>query len=219
MSVHFFRELEELKRSLLALCARVEEQVHNAVQAMLNRDEDLAVAVEQRDTEIDHREIEIEEDCLKILALYQPVAVDLRFLVAALKINSDLERIGDLAVNIARKARALSHLPELTTPFDLGGMSAKSEAMLHDSIDALVNLDARLAKDVCGRDDAVDKMKREIRVAAEGMIQQNPENTQPLMRVMAAARNLERIADCATNIAEDVIYMTEGGIVRHREGT
>jgi len=90
--------------------------------------------------------------------------------------------------------------------------------MLHDSIDALVNLDARLAKDVCGRDDAVDKMKREIRVAAEGMIQQNPENTQPLMRVMAAARNLERIADCATNIAEDVIYMTEGGIVRHHEG-
>ena len=218
MSVHFFRELEELKRSLLALCAMVEEQVHDAVRALLQRDEELASAVERRDGEVDHREIEIEEECLKILALYQPVAVDLRFLVAALKINSDLERIGDLAVNIARKARALTHLPELTTPFDLGGMSEKSQSMLHDSLDALVNLDARLAKDVCARDDAVDKMKREIRVGAEEMIRQNPENTQPLMRIIAVARNLERIADCATNIAEDVIYMTEGGIVRHQEG-
>lgn len=217
MSVHFFRELEDLKRSLLGLCAMVEAQVHDAVRALLDRDEELTYSVERRDRDVDHREIEIEEECLKILALYQPVAGDLRLIVAALKINNDLERIGDLAVNIARKARALTHLPSLTTPFDLGGMSGKTQSMLHDSLDALVNLDANLAKDVCKRDDAVDKMKREIRVSAEEMIQQNPENTQAMLRIIAVARNLERIADCATNIAEDVIYMTEGGIVRHHE--
>lgn len=218
MTVHFFRELDQIKRSLLSLCAIVEEQVRDAVRALLQRDEELAGRVEYRDKDVDGREIEIEEECLKILALYQPVAVDLRLLVAALKINNDLERIGDLAVNIARKGRALADVPAFTIPFDLGGMSEKVEAMLHDSLDALVNLDANLANDVCSRDDAVDAMKREIRVGAEEMIRKNPDDTPPLMRVMAAARNLERIADCATNIAEDVIYMIEGKIVRHHEG-
>lgn len=217
MTVHFFRELDHIKRSLLSLCAMVEEQVRDAVRALLERDEELASAVERRDQTIDHREIEIEEECLKVLALYQPVAVDLRLLVAALKINSDLERIGDLAVNIARKARALSQMAAFTITFDLGGMSEKVESMLHDSLDALVNLDASLANSVCARDDAVDAMKREIRVGAEEKIRENPNDTQPLMKVIAVARNLERIADCATNIAEDVIYMAEGHIVRHHE--
>lgn len=218
MTVHFFRELDSIKRSLLSLCALVEEQVRDAVRALLERDEELAGAVERRDETIDRREIEIEEECLKVLALYQPVAVDLRLLVAALKINNDLERIGDLAVNIARKARALAEMPAFPIAFDLGGMSDKVEAMLHDSLDALVNLDAPLANDVCARDDAVDAMKREIRVAAEEKIRENPDDTQPLMKVIAVARNLERIADCATNIAEDVIYIAEGQIVRHHEG-
>ncbi len=218
MTVHFFRELESIKRSLLSLCALVEEQVRDAVRALLERDEELAGAVERRDETVDHREIEIEEECLKVLALYQPVAADLRLLVAALKINNDLERIGDLAVNIARKARTLAEMATFTITFDLGGMSEKVEAMLHDSLDALVNLDAPLANDVCARDDAVDAMKREIRVAAEERIRQNPDDTQPLMKVIAVARNLERIADCATNIAEDVIYIAEGQIVRHHEG-
>ncbi len=218
MSVHFQKELDQLKRSLLALCALVEEQVRDAVRALLERDEELADSVEHRDKKIDDREIEIEEECLKVLALHQPVAVDLRLIVAALKINNDLERIGDLAVNIARKARAIAGVPGFSVPFDLGGMSEKVEAMLHDSLDALVNMDARLAGDVCARDDAVDAMKREIRVGAEAMIRRNPEDTQPLMKVIAVGRNLERIADCATNIAEDVIYMVDGRIVRHHEG-
>ncbi len=217
MSVLLSRELERIKRSLLALCALVEEQVSNAVRALLERDEELANAVERRDQDVDQREIEIEEECLKTLALHQPVAVDLRLIVASLKINNDLERIGDLAVNITKKARALALMPAFTVPFDLAGMSEKAQSMLHDSLDALVNLDAELAKDVCSRDDAVDAMKREIRLGAEELIRQNPDDTPPLMRVIAIARNLERIADCATNIAEDVIYMTEGAIVRHHE--
>ncbi len=215
MSVHFLRELEQIKSSLLALCVLVEEQVRDAVCALLDRDADLAGAVEHRDRTIDQREIEIEEECLKTLALYQPVAADLRFLVAVLKINNDLERIGDLAVNIAHKAGALTELPTFEIPFDIETMSRKVESMLHDSLDALVNQDARAAQQVCARDAAVNAMKRQIRLGAEELIRGNPDDVSPVMRVVGVARNLERIADCATNIAEDVLYLVEGKVVRH----
>jgi phosphate transport system protein len=217
MSIHLQREIERLKKHLLSLCAIVEEQVATAIRALVERDEPLAREVERRDAEIDQREIEVEEDCLKMLALYQPVAIDLRLIVAALKINNDLERIGDLAVNIAHKAAAFAAEPPLEIPFDIAGMWAKTQAMLRDSLDALVNMDARLAQSVCARDDEVDRMKHEIRVALEEMIRHEPAQASPLLRLLAVSRNLERIADCATNIAEDVIYMVEGKIVRHHE--
>ena len=217
MSLHLQREIEKLKRHLLSLCALVEEQVQTAIRALLERDAELAREVERRDADIDHREIEVEEDCLKILALYQPVAIDLRFIIAALKINNDLERIGDLAVNVARKAAALAAEPPVEIPFDVGGMWEKTQAMLRDSLNALVNTDARLAEAVCARDDEVDRMKHDNRVGLEERIRRNPDRVQPLLRLLAVSRNLERIADCATNIAEDVIYMVEGKIVRHRE--
>ena len=215
MSVHLQREIEKIKKAILSLCALVEEQVQLAVRALLERDAELAVRVEKRDAEIDHREVEVEEECLKALALHQPVASDLRLIVAVLKINSDLERIGDLAVNIARKAIAFSAQPPMAIPFDLATMCQKTQAMLRDSIDSLVNLDAPQAHDVCARDNEVDRMKKENRKQAEELMRSEPERSAALLNLLAASRNLERIADHATNIAEDVIYMVEGRIVRH----
>jgi len=218
MSIHLHRSIETLKQDLLSLCALVEQQAERAVRALLDRDPDAAGEVERRDAEIDHREIEIEEDCLRMLALYQPVAADLRFIVAALKINNDLERIGDLAVNIAHKAATFAGLPFMEMPFDLSGMWVKTQAMLRDSLDALVNLDAALADGVRARDDEVDQCKRNIRLKCFDMIRQDPDRAPALLILMAVSRNLERIADQATNIAEDVIYLVEGKIVRHGEG-
>ncbi len=216
MSVHLQREMDKLKKALLSLCGLAEEQVQMAVRALLDRNEELARQVENRDTQIDQREVEVEEDCLKILALHQPVAGDLRFLIAALKMNNDLERIGDLAVNIARKAEAFAAYPAMAIPFDLAGMSEQVQAMLRDSLDAMVHLDARLAQSVCSRDDGIDAIKHEIRRKVHEMIRKDPSRVAELLTLMAASRNLERIADHATNIAEDVLYMIEGRIARHR---
>jgi phosphate transport system protein len=218
MPAHLQREIDSLKRHLLSLCAAVDEQVQLAMRAVMDRDEKLAQEVRQRDLDIDRREVEIEEECLKVLALYQPVAVDLRLIVSALKINNDLERIGDLAVNIAREARVLTAEPPLAIPFDLASMSEKTQAMLGDSLDALVNLDAKLANEVCGRDDEIDRARRDIRRQAEQMIAADPAQTKVLMRLLAVSRHLERIADLATNIAEDVIYLVDAKIIRHQEG-
>jgi phosphate transport system protein len=215
MSIHLQKDIARLKKDLLSLCSLVESQVEKAVRAFLERDELLAREVINRDAEIDDREIDVEEECLKTLALHQPVAIDLRMTIAILKINSDLERIGDLAVNIARKAIAVAAEPPLETPFDIAGMGLKSQAMLRDSIDSLVELDMGLARAVCIRDDEVDDLKHSIRVGVESMIRRQPEHTQALLRLLAVSRNLERIADGATNIAEDVIYLSEGEITRH----
>jgi phosphate transport system protein len=218
MSVHLQREIDRLKKNLLSLCALVEEQVQVAVRALLDREPELARRVERRDLEIDQREVEVEEECLKALALHQPVASDLRFIVAAMKMNSDLERIGDLAVNIARKVITICSQGAMEIPFDLAGMWQKTQRMLRDSLDSLVNLDARLANNVCARDNEVDQMKREIRRKAEALMQQDPARISVLLNLLAVSRNLERIADHATNIAEDVIYMVEGRIIRHGSG-
>jgi phosphate transport system protein len=219
MSVHMQRDLDKLKRGVLSLCALVEEQVRLAVQALVERDESLAHTVEQRDREIDRREVEIEEDCLKILALYQPVAMDLRYVVAIMKIDSDLERIGDLAVNIAHKASAFSGEPFVEIGVDLPYMAGQVQGMLADSLDAMVNFDARMADEICARDSEIDGLKRENRLRVEELIRRSPERVHAYLLLMAAARNLERIADHATNIARDVIYMIRGDVVRHREIT
>ncbi len=215
MSVHLQRAIDQVKKNILALCGIVEEQVQDSVRALLARDVELAQSVERRDEEIDRREVEVEEECMKILALHQPVAIDLRLIVSALKINNDLERIGDLAVNIARKAVAFAAEPSMEIAFDVAGMWEKTQSMLRDSIDSLVNLNGALAGEVCVRDDEVDRIKREIRKGVEEQIRRQPERVRPLLRLLAVSRNLERIADCATNIAEDVIYMAEGRIIRH----
>lgn len=215
MSVQLRKEVDRLRSDLHAVCALVEDQVQNAVRAVLDRDTNLANAVKRRDAEIDRREIELEEECLKALALHQPVAGDLRLIVAALKINNDLERIGDLAVNMARKTKALAGAPPVEVSFDLGQMCTTTCQMLHDSIEAILHPDARLAHSVCARDSEVDQMKRDIRVEIEQRLRTQPNDIRPLLGLLAVSRNLERVADLATNIAEDVCYLVEGRIVRH----
>lgn len=215
MSVHLQREIENLKKSLLSLCAQVEDQLESAVAALHERDGDKAQRVLERDAEVDHREVEVEEECLKALALHQPVACDLRFLVSVLKMNKDLERIGDMAVNIARKAITVAGYSDVEIPFDLAGMWHRVRAMLRDSINALVNRDAALAQHVCARDSEVNRMKKEIRRQAESLLRSQPDRVSVWLALLAVARNLERIADHAVNIAEDVIYLVEGRIVRH----
>lgn len=216
MSIHMHREIDQLKVSLLELCGTVEEQLADAVSAVLDRDPNLADRVERRDEEIDRREIEIEESALKLLALYQPVALDLRFVIAFIKINNDLERIGDLAVNIARKARNLSQFEPLRLPVDIDAMWKNVKAMVRDSVDSLVRTNAELAEDVCRRDEIVDRQKRDCRVTIEKLLATQPEAVQPLLQYLAVSRNLERAADHATNIAEDVIYLVRGRIPRHQ---
>ncbi len=217
MSVHMIREIENLKKRILGQAALVEERVEKAVKALLYRDEKMARDVVEGDPEIDRLEVELEEECLKILALYQPVASDLRFIVAVLKINSDLERIGDLAVNTAEKVIALQKFEtEQEIPIDFSVMANKAKHMLRNCLDALINYNTQEAYQVCIADDEVDQLHRETYNIVEQNILKNPRNTGFLNHLLGISRNFERIADHATNIAEDVIYLTNGEIIRHR---
>lgn len=216
MALHLTREIAKLKKGILSLCALVEENVLTAVTALEKRDEELAKQVIANDLEIDQAEVELEEEALKTLALHQPVAIDLRFIVAVLKINSDLERIGDLAVNIAEHAAFLATQTVMDIPLDFPGMVEKTKAMLGKSLDALVGMDCRLARQVCASDDEVDAINREMYVEVCEGIRKHPDQLGCLLHLLQASRHLERIADHATNIAEDVIYMVEGDIIRHR---
>lgn len=216
MAIHLQREIERLKKQILTLSAVVEGNVQKAVKAISDRDERLAHRVIDRDFDIDQMEVEVEEECLKILALHQPVAIDLRFIIAVLKINNDLERIGDLAVNIAERAIYLSARQAINVPFDLPRMAALTQTMLHRALDALVNLDTGLASSVCAADDEVDSMNRAMYAQVEIEIGLHPDQIDGLINLLAVSRQLERIGDHATNIAQDVIYMIEGQIVRHR---
>jgi len=216
MAKHLQREIENLKKKLLALGAKVETSVREATLSIEKLDADLAQKIIDNDINIDNTEVEIEEDCLKILALHQPVAVDLRFIVAVLKINNDLERIGDLAVNIAERAVFLAGQSKVNISIDLVDMAHNAQSMLKKSIDALINHDAQLAHKVCVSDDIVDQMNRQMYLKVQEAILKNPEQITPLIHLLSASRHLERIADHTTNIAEDVIYMIEGQIVRHR---
>lgn len=215
MTAHLQKEIETLKRKFLSLSTLVEENVQCAVRAVETRDAKLAGKVIEKDMTVDHNEIELEEDVLKILALHQPVAVDLRFLVALLKINTDLERIGDLAVNIAERACFLAQQPPITAPFDFSGMARKAQLMLTQSLDAFVNLDSKSAREVLTKDDEVDEINRQMYDLVKAEILKHPESINCLIHMLSVSRHLERVADHATNIAEDVVYMIEGAIVRH----
>ncbi len=216
MAKHLLREIDKLKKMILALSAVVEVNVQKAVRAIEELDRDLANEVLGTDEEIDRTEVEVEEECLKILALHQPVAIDLRFIIAVQKINNDLERIGDLAVNIAERALFLCDEDRIAAPFELVDMCQKTLAMLRKSLDALMNLDSDMAREVRAADDEVDEINREMYMRISERIQADPAHAMPLLSYLSASRHLERIADYATNIAEDVIYMIEGEIVRHR---
>jgi phosphate transport system protein len=212
---HFQRELDQLKKRILSLGAMAEERVRLAVKAMENRDTELAERIISTDYEIDEAEMEIEEECLKILALHQPVAVDLRFLSAVIKINNDLERIGDEAVNIAQRVQIIARREKVGIPFDFSAMAEKTEEMLRTSLDAVVNLDLDLAVKVIVSDDEVDAFENEAYDVIKKAIETHPDNVGHLINLLLISRHLERIADHAQNIAEEVVYMIEGEIVRH----
>ena len=209
------REIEKLKKEILVLGAVVEERVGLAVKAMKERDAKLAEQVISGDIDIDQMEVNLEEECLKVLALHQPVAVDLRFIIAVLKINNELERIGDLAVNIAERAAFLATQPPVEESLDFPAMFDKTRQMLKKSLDSLVNTDTDLAFEVLAEDDEVDEINQEMYIKIEEAILYHPEQIKAYIHLLSTSRHLERIADHATNIAEDVIYMITGDIVRH----
>jgi phosphate transport system protein len=216
MAKHFHKELEKLKKRILSLGAMAEDRVRMAIKAIDTRDAVIADKIIRTDYEIDEMEVEIEEECLKVLALHQPVAVDLRFIAAVIKINNDLERIADEAVNIARGVRFLSKEKEVFQfDFDFSVMVEKTQAMLKSSLDAFVNMDTDLAVKVCIMDDEVDEINGEVHRLVKGAIRDNPEQGEHLINLLLISRHLERIADHATNIAEEVIYLIQGEIVRH----
>jgi len=216
MPVRLQKELQKLKKRILSLGAMVEERVRMAIKAVETRDEKLAKRIIEMDREIDENEVEVEEECLKILALHQPVAVDLRFITAVIKINNYLERIGDQAVNISQRVVSISRRPPVTVPFEYKLMAEKTETMLRESLDALVNLDEDLAHKVCLKDDEIDDMNREIYDKVKEVISSHPGRVGYMINLLLVSRHLERIADLTTNIAEEVIYMVEGEISRHR---
>ena len=210
------KELEFIKKQILALGAVVEERIRMAIKAIETWDSGLAEDIIKKDYEIDEAEVEVEEECLKILALHQPVAVDLRFLIAVIKINSELERIGDEAVNIAHRVGNISKRRKLDLSFDFSVMAEKAATMLRLSLDALVNLDLDLAFKVLTLDDEVDLMHREIYDRIKEVMSQNPDHVGYLINLYTMSRHLERVGDHSTNIAEEVIYLIEGEIIRHR---
>ena len=216
MARHIEHQIAQLKNSILQFGTIVEESISRSNTALFKRDVELAQKVIANDTEIDRLEVELEEECLKVLALYQPVAADLRFVVAVLKINNDLERIGDLASNIAKTVSQLTITGPLELPEEISSMAKQVEEMVKNSLDAVVKADTNLARQVRREDDIVDAGRHTVRKLVMQQIKKDPEKVEGLLQINSISKHLERIADMATNIAEDVIYMVEGEIVRHR---
>ena len=216
MTRHLHRDLEALEQELLAMAARVDEMLALAARALAERRGDLAATAMQADVDVDQQEVHIEEECLKILALHQPVAIDLRRVTAVLKINNDLERIADLAVNVAERAARLATHPEFTTPPAVGRMVELATSMVRDAIDAFVRLDVRRARHIIARDAEVDAMYHHLLDDMYAVMVKDPKLIKAALHCYGIGRGVERIADHATNIAEDVVYLVEGEIARHK---
>jgi phosphate transport system protein len=217
MAKHLQRDLDNLQQDILALAGLVEGSIHKAIRALRERDVKAAREVIAVDPQIDNEENHIEDECLKILALHQPVAVDLRRIASAMMINIDLERMGDLAEEIAERAVHLAGLPRL--PIDdanLQKMTDLTTMMVRQSLDSFVNLNTEQAQVVMRMDDEVDRLNVDIIKAVVSIMKRSPDMIDAGLSMFSAVRHLERIADHATNIAEDVIYLVEGEIVRHR---
>ncbi|MBN2645104.1 MAG: phosphate signaling complex protein PhoU [Desulfuromonadaceae bacterium] len=219
MAIHLQEEISSLKRHILAQSTQVEACVEKAVQALERGDVNLARAVISQDDKINHAEVALEEECLKVLALHQPVATDLRFIISVIKINSDLERIADVAVNIAKRILMLDEEKAVEPPFDYKVMGQRVMRMFRSSLDALVDLDSRLARKVIRTDDEVDAIHRATYGLVKSKILEQPAHLNALMLWLAVSRHLERIADLSAHIAEDVVYMIDGEIVRHGWGS
>ncbi|MBN4075020.1 MAG: phosphate transport system regulatory protein PhoU [SAR86 cluster bacterium] len=216
MSLHFQRDLESLKKEILLIGGLVEEAINNSVRALKNRDVALAESVINKEYIIDEKEVQIEEECLKILALHQPVATDLRLVVVILKVNNDLERMGDFATNIAQRALFLSEHDPLPYLIEfINDLPVMVQKMVKDTLDALVKMDTEIARSVILADDAVDDINRLMYKKVNETIVADSSTTERAINLLSTSRYLERIADLSTNIAEDVIFMVEGNVIRH----
>jgi phosphate transport system protein len=212
---HFHEALEGVKQTLLAMGGLVEDQIRRAMKALLERDDALAQEVIDRDRQVNTYDVEVDEQCVSLLALYQPAAGDLRFITTAMKIVTDLERIGDQAVNIAQRVLELNREPQLKPYIDLPRMAEKAQRMVKESLDAFVARDTALARQVCGEDAEVDALKEQIFRELLTFMMEDPRTIPRAIRVILISRFMERVADHATNIAEMVVYLVEGKMVRH----
>ncbi len=212
---HLTRDMDKIKRRILSMGALVEDATDRSLNALLMRRADLAAEVIAGDERIDAEEVELEEECLKVLALHQPFAEDLRFIVTVMKVNNDLERMGDLAVNIAERAEFLATQPEISVPLPVPEMAAKARQMVRDALDCLVERDVDLARKVLYADDEVDDLHRETYAILTKIMKADPQRVDSASSFISCSRNLERIADLATNIAEDVVFLVEGDVIRH----
>ncbi|MEX2147362.1 MAG: phosphate signaling complex protein PhoU [Candidatus Rokuibacteriota bacterium] len=215
MQTHFHDEMESLKQTLLAMGGLVEDQILRVMTALLERDSELAQEVIDRDRQVNAYDVEVDEKCVELLALHQPKARDLRFITTAMKIVTDLERIGDQAVNIAQRALELNREPQLKPYIDLPRMATSAQRMVRESLDAFVSRDTELARRVCAEDDEVDALKEQIFRELLTFMMEDARTIPRAIRLILISRFLERVADHATNIAEMVIYMVDSKMVRH----
>jgi phosphate transport system protein len=216
MQRHFHEELDTLKQTLLAMGGLVEDQIRRVMRALLERDDDLAREVIERDRQVNAYDVEVDEKCVELLALHQPTAGDLRFITTAMKIVTDLERIGDQAVNIGQRALELHQEPQLKPYVDLPRMADMAQRMVKESLDAFVARDTELARRVCAEDADVDALKEQIFRELLTFMMSDPRTIPRALRLILISRFMERVADHATNIAEMVVYMVEGKMVRHQ---
>jgi phosphate transport system protein len=212
---HFQQELELLKGKLLEMSALVESAVYRSVQGVVEKNEELAQQVLKNEARINQLEIEIDDMAISLLVLQQPVAADLRLITAAIKINTDLERMGDLAVNIAESALSLTKDPVIRPLIDIPHIAGLAQSMVRKALDAFVNRDTELARSVLASDDAVDNMRTANYHELISFMENNPQQISQALYLLSVVRNLERIADHATNIAEDVLFLVKGIDVRH----
>ncbi|MFV0446785.1 MAG: phosphate signaling complex protein PhoU [Planctomycetaceae bacterium] len=215
MSIHLQTDLQELHRDLLQMCAIVEDMIHRAVDQLGSPQLDEARSLIAEDNKIDHWDVRIEDNCLKLLALHQPVAIDLRRITTVMKISGELERVADLAVNITERAIGLANGPDVAIPDQLKEMAHDAVDMLHRSIDAYVDLDSQKARAVILEDDRIDDANEQIIRRLIALMHQQPDRLDSLLHLFSAARQVERVGDHASNIAEDVVYLVEGRIIRH----
>jgi phosphate transport system protein len=215
MQRHFHEELESLKQTLLAMGGLVEEQIRQVMRALIERDDALAQSVVERDQQVNAYDLEVDETCVNLLALHQPAAGDLRFITTAMKIVTDLERMGDQAVNIAQRVLELNQEPQLKPYIDLPRMAEKAQRMVKESLDAFVARDTELARRVCAEDAEVDAIKEQIFRELLTFMMEDPRTIPRAIRLILISRFLERLADHATNIAEMVIYLVDAKMVRH----
>lgn len=212
---HFEDELQSLQELLLRMGGLVERQIARAIESMVERDADLAREVIARDREVNHLDILVDEECLKVIALHQPAASDLRFVTTALKVDTDLERIGDMAVNICERALELNQEPMLKPYIDIPNMAKEAQQMVHTSLDAFVRRDTVLARQVIEEDDVVDGYAHQLYRELLSFMIEDPKTISRATRILLVSKYLERIADHATNIAEMVVFMVDGKMIRH----